>query len=70
MTAAKRESALLQWHAKSSSDGQPSVDNGVRKQFRAQDGMSESWAEATEARAMKAATVKDFMLIDELMLGS
>jgi len=42
MTAAKRDVALLQWHAKSSSEEQPSLDSGVRKQFKAQDGMFSS----------------------------
>lgn len=33
VTAAKRDSAFLQWHAKSSRFSQPSVVNGVMKQF-------------------------------------
>jgi len=42
VTDARRLSLFLQWQAKSDSDEQPSLDNGVRKQFKAQDGMFSS----------------------------
>lgn len=58
----------MQWQAKSVSVVQPSAPNEVRKQLRAQPGMFSSWAVPTEARAMNAAMVKDFMLTVDLVL--
>jgi hypothetical protein len=63
VTAAKSESAFLQWQAKSSRLAQPSLVKGLTKQLKAHLGMSGSCAVATAAKATRVAATKFFILI-------